>query len=116
MLKIIILHGNGHLGNEGNNTFLYSVSTYIDSTASLIDADIFKQIIRSNPQFASKISNILNENTAQVYGRFYALTCKQSHGRVADILLCLSYISLLELDNQQLYLQKYFYNFLIFIY
>lgn len=75
---------------EGNSTFLYSASTYIDSTASLIDADIFKQLIRKNSQFASKIINILNENTAQVYGRFYALTRKQSHGRVADILLCLS--------------------------
>lgn len=75
---------------EGNNTFLYSAGTYIESTASLIDADIFKQLIRTNPQFATKIINILNENTAQVYGRFYALTRKQSHGRVADILLCLS--------------------------
>lgn len=75
---------------EGNNTFLYSAATYVDSTASLIDADIFKQLIRKNPKFASKIINILNENTAQVYGRFYALTRKQSHGRVADILLCLS--------------------------
>ncbi|MCF8367556.1 MAG: Crp/Fnr family transcriptional regulator [Bacteroidales bacterium] len=75
---------------EGNTTFLYSASTYVDSTASLIDADIFKQIIRTNAQFASRIINILNENTAQVYGRFYALTRKQSHGRVADILLCLS--------------------------
>ncbi|GAB4313401.1 MAG: hypothetical protein Kow00127_04390 [Bacteroidales bacterium] len=75
---------------EGNNTFLYSASTYIDSTATLIDAEIFKQLIRMNPKFASKIINILNENTAQVYGRFFALTRKQSHGRVADILLCLS--------------------------
>ncbi len=75
---------------EGNNTFLYSAATYIDSTASLIDTELFKQLIRKNPAFASKIINILNENTAQVYGRFYALTRKQSHGRVADILLCLS--------------------------
>jgi len=75
---------------EGNNTFLYSAAAYLESTASLIDADIFKQIIRTNAKFASKIINILNENTAQVYGRFYCLTRKQSHGRVADILLCLS--------------------------
>lgn len=75
---------------EGNTTFLYSAATYIESTASLIEADIFKQLIRKNSNFASKIINILNENTAQVYGRFYALTRKQAHGRVADILLCLS--------------------------
>jgi CRP/FNR family transcriptional regulator len=75
---------------EGNSSFLYSVATYIDSTVSLIDADIFKQLIRNNSFFATKIINILNENTAQTYGRFFALTRKQSRGRVADILLCLS--------------------------
>lgn len=75
---------------DGNNRFLYSATTYVPSTAHLIDVDIFKQLIRTNPQFANKIINILNENTAQVYGRFYCLTRKQSHGRVADILLCLS--------------------------
>jgi len=75
---------------DGNNTFLYSAATYVESTASLIDADIFKQLIRSNALFAAQIINILNENTAQIYGRFYCLTRKQSHGRVADILLCLA--------------------------
>lgn len=75
---------------EGNNTFLYSAATYRESKASLIDAEIFKQIIRNNSKFASKIITILNENTAHLYGRFYSLTRKQAHGRVADILLCLS--------------------------
>jgi len=75
---------------EGNNTFLYSVATYVDSTVKLIDVNIFKQLIRTNANFASKIINVLNENTAQAYGRFYCLTRKQLHGRLADILLCLS--------------------------
>ena len=75
---------------EGNNTFLYSVSTYVDSKVRLIDVNVFKQLIRQNANFASKIINILNENTAQAYGRFFCLTRKQLHGRMADILLCLS--------------------------
>lgn len=75
---------------EGNNTFLYSTATYMDSSVSLIDIQIFKQLLRTNSQFAAKIINILNENTALIYGRFFCLTHKQSHGRVADILLCLS--------------------------
>lgn len=75
---------------EGNNTFLYSVTTYIDSTVKLIDVNIFKQLIRQNANFASKIINVLNENTAQAYGRFFCLTRQQLHGRLADILLCLS--------------------------
>ena len=75
---------------DGNNTFLYSVSTYVDSTVNLIDVNVFKQLLKQNANFATKIINVLNENTAQAYGRFFCLTQKQLHGRMADILLCLS--------------------------
>jgi len=75
---------------EGNNTFLYSISTYTESTVRLIDIQIFKQLLKQNPLFAFRIINILNESTSQSYGRFFSLTHKQLHGRLADILLCLS--------------------------
>ena len=75
---------------DGNNVFLYSAATYTHSTVELIDINIFKQLIRENPKFAYRVINVLNENTVQIYGRFYCLTNKQLHGRVADILLCLS--------------------------
>jgi CRP/FNR family transcriptional regulator len=75
---------------EGNNTFPYSVSTYTHSIVSLIDINLFKQLLNSNPKFAVKVINILNEDTALIYGRFFCLTMKQAHGRVADILLCLA--------------------------
>jgi CRP/FNR family transcriptional regulator, polysaccharide utilization system transcription regulator len=75
---------------EGNSTFLYSVSTYVDSKVKLIDINTFKEILKQNAGFAAKIIDILNENTSQGYGRFYCLVMKQLHGRLADILLCLS--------------------------
>ncbi len=75
---------------EGNNTFLYSISTYTESAVRLIDIQIFKQLLKQNPHFAYRIINILNESTSQSYGRFFSLTQKQLHGRLADILLCLS--------------------------
>ena len=75
---------------DGNNRFIYSVATYSDSVVSLIDISLFKQLLGSNSQFALRIINILNEDTALIYGRFFCLTMKQSHGRVADILLCLA--------------------------
>jgi CRP-like cAMP-binding protein len=75
---------------EGNNTFLYSVSTYTESAVRMIDIQIFKQLLKQNPHFAYRIINILNESTSQSYGRFFSLTQKQLHGRLADILLCLS--------------------------
>ena len=56
---------------EGNNIFLYSVSTYIDSTVKLIDINIFKQLIRQNANFASQIINILNENTTPDLRTFF---------------------------------------------
>lgn len=76
---------------EGNNKFLYSVSTYIETVVRLIDVQLFKQLLRQNSAFSYRILNILNESTAQSYGRFYTLTQKQLHGRLADILLCLSH-------------------------
>lgn len=75
---------------DGTNTFLYSVSTYTESVVSLIDINTFKQLLSKNAGFATKIINVLNENTVQIYGRFFCLTRKQMHGRLADILLCLS--------------------------
>lgn len=75
---------------DGNNTFIYSASPYIDSKASLIEVNFFKSLIRKNSGFASAIISIQNENAAQVYSRFYSLTRKQSNGLVADLLLCLA--------------------------
>jgi len=75
---------------EGNNTFLYSVSTYNDSIVRIIDIQIFKQLLKQNPLFAYRMINVLNESTSQAYNRFFSLTQKQLHGRLADILLCLS--------------------------
>jgi CRP/FNR family transcriptional regulator, polysaccharide utilization system transcription regulator len=75
---------------EGNNTFLYSISTYTDSIVRIIDIQIFKQLLQQNALFAFRIINVLNESTSQSYGRFFSLTQKQLHGRLADILLCLS--------------------------
>lgn len=75
---------------EGNNKLPYSVSTYTDSKVRMIDIQIFRQLLKQNPEFSYRIINLLNEKTSQIYGRFFSLTQKQLHGRLADILLCLS--------------------------
>jgi len=74
----------------GNNKLPYSISTYTDSRIRMIDIEIFRQLLKQNPGFSYRIINLLNESTAQIYGRFFSLTQKQLHGRLADILLCLS--------------------------
>ncbi|NOR75705.1 MAG: helix-turn-helix domain-containing protein [Draconibacterium sp.] len=75
---------------DGNNVFLYSASSYVDSEVDLIDIELFKRLILQNSKFAFSIIKTLNANTVQTYGRFYCFTNKQMHGRLADILLCLS--------------------------
>lgn len=75
---------------EGNNKLPYSIVAYTDSRIQMIDIQIFRQLLKQNATFSYRIINILNENTAQIYGRFFSLTQKQLHGRLADILLCLS--------------------------
>jgi CRP/FNR family transcriptional regulator, polysaccharide utilization system transcription regulator len=75
---------------DGNDKLPYSIATYTDSQVRMIDIQIFKQLLKQNSAFSYHIINLLNESTAQIYGRFFSLTQKQLHGRLADILLCLS--------------------------
>lgn len=74
----------------GNNVFQYSANAYMDSVIRMIDINVFRKLIRDNSNFASEIIDILSANTIQSYGRFFCLTQKQSYGRLADIILCLS--------------------------
>ena len=75
---------------DGNNKLPYTVSTYTSSTIRMIDIQIFRQLLKQNSEFSFHIISLLNEKTAQIYGRFFSLTQKQLHGRLADILLCLA--------------------------
>jgi CRP/FNR family transcriptional regulator len=76
--------------NSENNTYQYSAMAYIDSEIKQIDIRFFKQMLGQNPAFAQEVINILGSNSVQINGRFFCLTHKQSYGRLADILLCLS--------------------------
>jgi CRP/FNR family transcriptional regulator len=75
---------------EGNNKLPYSITTYTDSKIRMIDIQVFRQLLKQNAAFSYRVINVLNESTAQIYGRFFSLTQKQLHGRLADILLCLA--------------------------
>lgn len=75
---------------DGNDKLPYSIVTYTDSRIRIIDIQVFRQLLKQNSSFSYQVINLLNESTAQIYGRFFSLTQKQLHGRLADILLCLS--------------------------
>ena len=75
---------------DGSNVFRYSASAYQDCNVRLIDIGIFKKIILQNPAFANEVINILCENLIQTQTRFFSYTQKQSYGKLADTLICLS--------------------------
>lgn len=76
--------------SSDNQTYQYSATTYIDSVVKQIDIQIFKQLLSENPAFSKEVIAILGANSAQINGRFFCFTHKQSFGRIADILLCLA--------------------------
>ncbi len=92
VLKIIPegnLLGLSSLSNE-NNKFLYSAMAYIDSDVKQVDINYFKQLLSQNPAFSKEVIDIMGSNSTQINSRFFCLTHKQSYGRLADILLCIS--------------------------
>ncbi len=92
VLKIVptgTLFGLTSLGDE-NNTFQYSVMAYVESDIRQIDIVTFRLLLMQNAAFAKEVIETLSANSSQISGRFFCLTHKQSFGRLADILICLS--------------------------
>lgn len=75
---------------NGENTFRFSAMCYDQTHAHLIDKSVFQSVSQSNASFASEIIKVLNFDTAMNFERFHSLASKQLHGRMADILICLS--------------------------
>lgn len=75
---------------HGENMYRFSSMCYDATNVHLIDIKVFQKLIQSNAEFSSEVIKILNFDTAMNYERFYSLTSKQLHGRMADILLCLA--------------------------
>lgn len=75
---------------DGSQVFRYSATAYQDCRVRLIDINIFKKIILKNAAFANEVINILCENLIQTQTRFFSFTQKQSYGKLADTLICLS--------------------------
>ncbi len=76
--------------SEKNNTYQYNAMAYVDSVIRQIDINAFRSVVKQNPVFAKEIIDMLNSNSIQINNRFFCLSHKQSFGRLADILLCLS--------------------------
>lgn len=68
----------------------YSAVAMEDSIACLVDANIFKTLIHSNPAFADEFIRKVSLLSISNFQQFISLTQKQMPGRIADVLLYLS--------------------------
>jgi CRP/FNR family transcriptional regulator, polysaccharide utilization system transcription regulator len=72
-----------------DNRHHFSASAVEDSSACLVDANTYKQLVRKNPDFAEEFITRFSQQTIVNFNQFISLTQKQMHGRIADALIYL---------------------------
>ncbi len=75
---------------RSNRKSPYTVTALEDSQVSIVGKDVISNLLNQNKVFANEVMNLINNNMIITYERLFSLTQKQLHGRLADILLCLS--------------------------
>ncbi len=68
----------------------YSVIALVDLSACFIEMNVFKQIIHTNPDFASEFMKEFSRNMLLTYDHLISLTQKNTPGRMAEALLYLA--------------------------
>lgn len=67
----------------------FTVKTMVPSTVCFIEFEAFRELVRSNPDFAEGFLRFISQEGLFEYDRFLSLSQKQMHGRVADALIYL---------------------------
>ncbi|HNW72683.1 MAG: Crp/Fnr family transcriptional regulator [Bacteroidales bacterium] len=73
-----------------DNRHHYSAAAVEDCTACLIDVNVFKRLIRENPDFADEFIKRVSLQAIFNFEQVISLTQKQMPGRIADVLFYLS--------------------------
>lgn len=73
-----------------DNRHYYSAMAIEDSTACMVDAELFKKFIRSNSDFADAFIKKVSELSIYNFNQIISLSQKQMPGRIADVILELS--------------------------
>ncbi len=73
-----------------DKTYQYTVSALEKCKVELYDKMAFKEVLKSNVAFSNEIIKYINHNTSRFYKRLLCITEKNSRGKVADMILCLS--------------------------
>ena len=91
--QTICLEKEGFIGLESMYTdqhFQYSVMALTDVKVCLIEINEFQNQVLNNGNLGAALITDLNKRSRYLYQRIIALTRKQAHGRIADIILCLA--------------------------
>lgn len=72
-----------------DNRHYYSASAVEDCTACLVDASVFKKLIRENPDFADEFLRRISLQSIYNFEQLVSLTQKQMPGRIADAIFYL---------------------------
>lgn len=68
----------------------FSAKACEETTACLLDINAFSEVLNKNAAFATGMMKLVNDETRRSYERLATLGIKQLHGRLSDLLLCLS--------------------------
>ncbi len=68
----------------------FSMAALVDSQVCLIDLTVFKSIIRQNGIFAESFIEDFSKNILETHEKFFSITQKHMHSRMAEALLYLS--------------------------
>ena len=70
-----------------DNRHNYTLSALTDLTACFVDANIIKEMVKTNPQFAEGYIRHISSKALNNHNRLFYLTQKKMHGRLAEGLL-----------------------------
>ncbi|MBE0647040.1 MAG: Crp/Fnr family transcriptional regulator [Bacteroidales bacterium] len=76
-------------GTYVDNRHYYSAAAVEETTACLVDVNIFKELIRQNPDFAEEFIRRVSRQAIFNFDQVVSLTQKQMPGRIADVIFYL---------------------------
>lgn len=68
----------------------YSLAALTDAMVCFIDAELFKELVKNNHEFAQALIADISLKDLRLMQRLANISVKQSHGRLAEVLLYLS--------------------------
>ncbi|NOY36903.1 MAG: Crp/Fnr family transcriptional regulator [Chlorobi bacterium] len=92
-LVLLLIKPGQMVGGPGflvDNKHHFSVTALQDSKVWLMDLNLYKKILETQPGFSLKVIRYLNQVHQKTYQRLMSLTMKSMYGRVADTLLYLA--------------------------